>query len=57
MSVIGITGATGGEMKNYCDFLINVPEEKTAIVQELQLPVIHTICRIVENHFFPHIKK
>lgn len=57
MKVIGITGSAGGEMKNYCDLLINIPEEKTANVQELQLPVMHTICRIVENHFFPHPKK
>jgi D-sedoheptulose 7-phosphate isomerase len=57
MKVIGITGAGGGEMKSYCDLLLNVPEEETANVQELHLPVIHTICRIVENHFFPHPKK
>jgi D-sedoheptulose 7-phosphate isomerase len=57
MKVIGITGSSGGEMKPFCDFLINVPEEETANVQELHLPVIHAICRIVENHFFPHPKK
>jgi D-sedoheptulose 7-phosphate isomerase len=57
MKVIGLTGAGGGEMKSYCDLLLNVPEEDTANVQELHLPVIHTICRIIENHFFPHPKK
>jgi len=57
MNVIGITGKSGGKMKNFCDILINVPEDKTADAQELQLPVIHSICRIVENHFFPHSKK
>jgi D-sedoheptulose 7-phosphate isomerase len=57
MKVIGLTGAGGGEMKSYCDLLLNVPEEETANVQELHLPVIHTICRIIENHFFPHPKK
>ncbi len=57
MNVIGITGKSGGEIKKYCDILINVPEERTAFVQELQLPVIHAICRIVENHFFPHPKQ
>jgi D-sedoheptulose 7-phosphate isomerase len=57
MKVIGITGASGGEMKPFCDLLINVPEEETANVQELHLPAIHVICRIVENHFFPHAKK
>jgi len=52
MKVIGLTGATGGIMKQYCDLLINVPEKRTAYVQELHLPVIHTICSIIENHFF-----
>jgi phosphoheptose isomerase len=52
LSVIGITGKTGGKMKQYCDVLINVPEERTALVQELHLPVLHTICRIIEVHFY-----
>lgn len=52
MSVIGLTGHTGGKLKTYCDILINVPEKRTAFVQELQLPVYHAICIIVENYFF-----
>ncbi len=52
ITVIGISGKTGGAMKEFCDILINVPEEMTAAVQELQLPVYHTICRIVEDHFY-----
>jgi D-sedoheptulose 7-phosphate isomerase len=53
---LGITGATGGKMKQYCDVLINLPEARTALVQELELPVYHTLCIIVENHFFNHRK-
>ncbi len=49
---IGLSGNTGGKMKAFCDFLINVPETRTAFVQELHLPVYHTICMIVEEHFF-----
>jgi len=52
LRVIGITGKTGGKMKQYCDVIVNVPETNTACVQELQLPVMHTICSIVENHFY-----
>jgi len=52
MTVIGITGKTGGKLKEYCDILINVPGDSTASAQELQLPVYHTICRIVEDHFY-----
>jgi D-sedoheptulose 7-phosphate isomerase len=52
LSVIGLTGETGGKMKEFCDILINVPEKRTALVQELHLPVYHTLCLMVESHFF-----
>jgi D-sedoheptulose 7-phosphate isomerase len=52
MTVIGLTGETGGKMKPFCDILINVPGHRTAFVQELHLPVYHTLCMMVENHFF-----
>lgn len=52
LTVVGITGRKGGKMNEYCDIIINVPEDMTARIQELHLPVIHAICRIVENHFF-----
>lgn len=49
---IGLTGGAGGRMKEICDILINVPETRTAFVQELHLPVYHTLCMMVEDHFF-----
>ena len=52
MKIIGISGKNGGKMKNYCDILIKVPETGTAYIQEMQRPVLHTICRIIENHFY-----
>jgi D-sedoheptulose 7-phosphate isomerase len=52
MTVIGMTGETGGKLRDYADILINVPEKRTAWVQELHLPVYHTICLMVENYFF-----
>ena len=52
MVVIGLTGETGGKMKSLCEILINVPGKNTAMVQELHLPVYHTLCRLVENAFF-----
>ncbi|MDP2337356.1 MAG: SIS domain-containing protein [Bacteroidota bacterium] len=50
--VIGLTGETGGKMKAFCDILINVSGRRTAFVQELHLPVYHTLCLMIENHFF-----
>jgi len=54
LNIIGISGKTGGKMKQFCDLLVNVPETRTAWVQELHLPVLHAICLIVENHFYSH---
>ena len=52
LKTIGLTGATGGKMKAFCDVLINVPEKRTAYVQELHLPVYHAICMMVESEMF-----
>ena len=50
--VIGLTGDNGGKMGSVCDILINVPGTRTAFVQELHLPIYHTLCMMIENHFF-----
>ena len=52
MKVIGLSGETGGKMKSFCDLLINVPGSRTDLVQELHLPVYHTICLMVECEVF-----
>ena len=52
MKVIGLTGETGGKMKDFCDILINVPGRRTAFVQEFHLPVYHTLCLMIEHSFF-----
>ena len=57
LKVIGLTGISGGNMKGFCDILINVGEKRTAFVQELHLPVIHTLCQLIEFHFFGNHKK
>lgn len=52
MIVIGLTGEIGGKMKPFCDILINVPGKRTAYIQELHLPIYHTLCMMIENDFF-----
>jgi D-sedoheptulose 7-phosphate isomerase len=56
MKVIGLTGSDGGKMNQFCDILLNVPEKRTAYVQELHLPVIHSLCLLIEEHFYPNKK-
>lgn len=52
LTVIALTGQSGGKMKQYCDIAVCVPADNTAEVQELHLPVYHTICRMVESKIF-----
>jgi D-sedoheptulose 7-phosphate isomerase len=52
MKTIGMTGREGGKMKGRCDVLIRVPADRTHEVQELHLPVYHTLCAMLEAHFF-----
>lgn len=52
MTTIGLTGKTGGTMKNICDITICVPENITFKIQELHLPVYHLLCLMVEQEFF-----
>lgn len=52
MKIIGLTGETGGKLRDLCDILINVPGKRTLYIQELHLPVYHAICRMVEETMF-----
>ncbi len=49
---VGLTGGTGGFLKEFCDYSIVVPEKETFKVQELHLPVYHAVCAECEEHFF-----
>jgi D-sedoheptulose 7-phosphate isomerase len=48
----GITGASGGLMKDICDVCIQVPSEATPRIQEAQILIGHIICSIVEEELF-----
>lgn len=52
MMVISLTGATGGKMKNCCDFLLNVPSTDTPRIQECHILLGHVICQLVEEKLF-----
>jgi len=52
MTVIGLTGESGGKLKQYSDICIRVPEKETFKVQELHLPVYHFLCAKVEEELF-----
>lgn len=52
MITVGMTGRTGGKMKDVCKYLINVPSEDTPRIQEAHIMIGHIICEIVEKEIF-----
>ncbi len=49
---VGFTGATGGNMKEVSDYLINVPSKDTPRIQESHIMIGHIICELVEANIF-----
>lgn len=52
LTVIGLTGRTGGKMAALCDVTVKAPETETYMVQEYHLPIYHCWCMMLEDYFF-----
>ncbi|QHW33663.1 SIS domain-containing protein [Paenibacillus rhizovicinus] len=52
LRTIGLTGRSGGRMKELCDVTIRIPEDMTPDIQERHLPVYHALCILLEEAFF-----
>lgn len=50
--VVGMTGETGGKMRELCDFLLNVPSKDTPRIQESHILLGHIVCQLVEEAIF-----
>lgn len=50
--VVGMTGETGGQMRELCDFLLNVPSKDTPRIQESHILLGHIVCQLVEETIF-----
>ncbi|MFP4466251.1 MAG: SIS domain-containing protein [Candidatus Goldiibacteriota bacterium] len=45
----GITGKSGGKLKELCDININIKSEKSMRIQEAYMFLMHTACELIEN--------
>lgn len=52
IKVIGLTGASGGELALSADVVVKAPETETYMIQELHLPIYHCWCLMLEERFF-----
>lgn len=52
IKTIGLSGKDGGQLGKACDIPVIVPEMETYKIQELHLPVYHTLCLMLEEYFY-----
>ena len=52
VKVIGLTGKDGGRISREADVSIVAPGEETYKIQELHLPIYHTLCLMLEDTYF-----
>lgn len=53
LAVVGLTGESGGEMKERCDLCLCVPSDSTPLIQQLHLTAGHILCALIEERLFP----
>jgi len=49
MTVVGLTGADGGTMRDLCDVCLRIPSTSTPRIQECHILLGHTICELLEQ--------
>ncbi len=53
MITVAMTGNGGGKMKEFCDYLLDMPSSSTPRIQEAHILVGHILCEIIEADIFP----
>ncbi|HME72022.1 MAG TPA: D-sedoheptulose 7-phosphate isomerase [Myxococcota bacterium] len=52
MVTVGMTGRTGGQLREIVDWCLCIPSDETPRVQECHILVGHILCEIVETELF-----
>ena len=55
LSVISLTGQTGGELVKYSSASLKVPSTNVGHIQEYHLPIYHCICLVLEDICFGEV--
>ena len=49
---VGFTGIDGGKLNNICDYIIKIPSNDTARIQEGHILIGHIMCELIEKSLF-----
>ena len=55
VTILGLTGDTGGKMADKCDLLVNVPDNRTPLIQEIHITVGHLLCGLTDYFLFENV--
>ena len=53
---VALTGPHGGKMAAYADLAIRTPGASTKVIQEAHIVLWHTMCCLIEAHYFPEMR-
>ena len=54
--LVSLTGLGGGQMAEFADVAIKVPGDSTKVIQEAHAVIWHTLCLLIEAHYFPEMR-
>lgn len=52
MITVGMTGESGGKMRDMCDYMLRVPSNDTPRIQESHILIGHIVCQLIEEQLF-----
>jgi len=55
-TAVALTGPRGGRMAQTADISIRAPGEGTKTIQEAHIALWHTMCAMIEGHYFPEMR-
>jgi len=55
-TAVSLTGPKGGKMAAFADIAIKAPGDSTKVIQEAHIALWHTMCLLIEVHYFPDMR-
>lgn len=55
-TAVSMTGPKGGKMAELADIAIKAPGDSTKVIQEAHIALWHTMCLLIEVHYFPEMR-
>lgn len=54
--VVSLTGPKGGKMAEFAEIAVKAPGSSTKIIQEAHIALWHTMCLLIEAHYFSEMR-